>query len=105
MGTLHYGTSDETCFAIDDETLTHLAAIVVAKLRRQEAFLLSIDSDHGRESLWIHPASMLRWSYAPGEQPALDRDRLDVMMRHAHRPGGLSIAAAAPVAAIELAAA
>lgn len=105
MGTLHYGTSDETSFAIDDETLAHLAAVVVAKLRRQEAFMLSIDSADGRESLWIHPSSMLRWSYAPGEQPALDRDRLDEMMRHAHRPGGLALAAAIPVAAVERAAA
>ncbi|SDH43432.1 DUF7882 family protein [Agrococcus jejuensis] len=105
MGTLHYGTGGEASFAIDDETLLHVSAIVVAKLRRQEAFMLSVDAGEGRESLWIHPSAMLRYSFAAGAQTGLDRDRLEDMMRHANRPAGLVVEATAAVAAVARAAA
>lgn len=106
MGTLHYGTSSNASFTIDDETLVHVSAIVVAKLRRQEAFVLSIDAGGSRESLWIHPSAMLRYTFAAGAQPALDRDRLEDMMRHANRPAGMVVAAvvAAAPAAVAVAA-
>jgi hypothetical protein len=103
MGTFHYGT--DTSFDIDDVTLAHLSAIVVAKLRRAEAFTLTLPSGEGRQTLWIHPAASVRCAFTPNEQHGLDRERLDEMMRSTHRGSGLVLAAAAPaVSAVAVAA-
>ena len=99
MGTFHYGT--DAAFDIDDLTLAHLSAIIVAKLRRGEAFTLTIAGIEGRETLWVHPTANLRCAFTTNEQHGLDRDRLDEMMRSTHRGSGLTIEplrAAMPVA-------
>ena len=90
MGTMHYG-NDEVGIAIDDETLAHVAAVVVAKLRRREPFLLTTVSAGGRESVWIHDASTLRWTYGAAANPQLDKERLEAMVRDTNRPTGLTV--------------
>lgn len=100
MGTLHYGS--QAALAIDDVTLHHLAAVTVAKLRRTEPFLLTTVTSAGRESLWIHPASTVRFAYESAAEVPLDRERLEAMVRETNRPAGLvvqTLRAAAPAAA------
>ena len=93
MGSIHYGGEIEA--TIDDETLAHVSAVAVAKLRRREPFLLTLLGANGRESLWVHTASTLRFGYASNEAPALDRDRLGAMMAQANRATGLVVECAA----------
>lgn len=88
MGTLH---AADHAVRIDDHTLVHLAAVITAKLRRHEPFLLSYATSTGRESLWLHATSTLRYSYDAVEAPPLDRELLATMVRNTSRPGGLTI--------------
>lgn len=90
MGTIHYGT-DDAGISIDDETMAHVAAVVVAKLRRREPFLLTTVSAGGREAVWVHEASTLRWVYETQESIALDKARLEAMVRETNRPSGLAV--------------
>ena len=48
MGTLRYGTGDDSTFEMEDADLAHLAAVVTAKLRRREPFLLTCRSETTR---------------------------------------------------------
>jgi len=72
MGTLFYG-GERTPIRIDDRILAHLRAVVTAKMRRGEGFLLSwtdsITIGDGRSSVWIHPACDLHYKF-DGSQPA-----------------------------------
>lgn len=90
MGTMHYG-GDEAGITIDDTTLAHVAAVVVAKLRRREPFLLTTVSSAGREAVWVHESSTLRWAYETPEAIALDKRRLEEMVRETNRPTGLAV--------------
>ena len=98
MGTLHYGSA--VAIPIDDLTLHHLAAVVVAKLRRTEPFLLTVVTASGREALWIHAASTLRFAYESAADVALDRERLEAMVRETNRPSGLVVDAFEVAAAL-----
>lgn len=101
MGTMHYG-NDDAGIQIDDDVLAHVAAVVVAKLRRREPFLLTTLSAGGRESVWIHEASTLRWAYESGDAIALDKGRLEAMVRDTNRPSGLTVECLGrPLAAVE----
>lgn len=90
MGTMHYG-SDEAGITIDDDTLAHVVAVVVAKLRRREPFLLTTVTSAGREAVWLHESSTLRWAYETTEAIALDTRRLEDMVRETNRPSGLAV--------------
>lgn len=90
MGNLHYG-SPPASFAIPDRTLAHLEFVVLAKLRRKEAFALSIDGDAGaRQQVWINPSSTLRFEFdgAPGE---INRVWLEELIDSANGAAGMRL--------------
>ncbi|MFD6056313.1 hypothetical protein [Agromyces sp. NPDC060279] len=90
MGNLHYG-SPPASFAIPDRTLAHLEFVVLAKLRRKEAFALSIDGDGGaRQQVWINPSSTLRFEFdgAPGE---INRVWLEELIDSANGAAGMRL--------------
>lgn len=90
MGTLHYGV---TPFDVDDETLRHFAVVAVAKLRRQEPFLVTVRADDdGIERLWMHPAVDLRIASARSSEP-LDPSRVEHLMHEANAPAGVDLTA------------
>jgi len=101
MGTLHYGTAD-TGIEIDDETLAHVAAVTVAKLRRHEPFLLTCASESGREAIWMHTASTVRFAYSTGAQITLDKVRLEAMVRDTNRLSGFTVAGSASVGTVAI---
>lgn len=76
MGYLVYGNGD---FRIhfDDRTLTHMKAVVISKLRRQEGFTLSWRAEPGeamgRSTLWMHPSIPLQFEFDEAERPKLNR--------------------------------
>jgi hypothetical protein len=94
MGDLYYGAG-RTRVHMDDSTLAHVAAVVTAKLRRNEPFLVSwIDSDDigdGRSSVWLHQACDLHYKYDAETAPELDRSLLEQMSRAASSAQGLMV--------------
>lgn len=96
MGTLKYGNGDDATFAMDDADLAHLAAVVTAKLRRREPFLLTCRSESTRQSIWIHEASTLVYAYGSADAIDLDRARLEAMVLDTNRPSGLTVRCEAP---------
>lgn len=98
MGTLHYGTS---AFELDDDTLRHFSAVMVAKLRRKESFLAVVRDDaDGFERVWLHPTADLRLATMP-TAAGLDQQRLHHMMAQANK-GAVDLCErwGAPVAAV-----
>lgn len=82
MGKILYGPQ-ESPIEMDDRSLAHVKVVITAKLRRQEAFLLSWEIDRaagsGRESVWMHPAIPLRFLFVGSRRPALNRAWLDLL--------------------------
>jgi hypothetical protein len=90
MGQLIYGTQAAS-FDIDDRTLAHVEAVVLAKLRRNESFALTIDTElGGRETIWLSQAVQLRFSYA-GERPKINRVWLEALIDTANSTAGMRI--------------
>ncbi|MCB1297549.1 MAG: hypothetical protein KDB08_01030 [Microthrixaceae bacterium] len=78
---------------IEDRALTHLQAVMSAKLRRGEPFAFSWREDAsaggGRTTIWVHPASTLVYKYYGGRQPAINRAWIDALAFTANTPTGL----------------
>lgn len=94
MGDLYYGSA-RTRVHCNDVLLHHLSAVVTAKLRRNEPFLLSWrDSDaigDGTSAIWVHPTVDLHYKYESAAPAELDRELLDRMSRAASSPRGLFV--------------
>lgn len=84
MGTLHYG---QAAFEVDDDTLRHFSAVMVAKLRRKEPFLALVRvDDDGLERVWLHTSADIRIETLPATE-GLDQQRLHHMMSQANKAG------------------
>jgi hypothetical protein len=94
VGELLYGSPPERV-QIDDRTLTHVRAVCMAKLRRNEPFAINLDYDPehggGRITLWLSPASTLAFRFDGGRRPAVNRAWLDALMLSANSPDGLRL--------------
>ena len=100
MGTLVYGSAPT--INVEDRTLRHLQAVMIAKLRRHENFAfnwdqepgVSGDAEHDRGShgaIWISPSSQLYFRFdGPRKNLQLNRQWLDVMMQATYSGEGLS---------------
>jgi hypothetical protein len=97
MGTLFYG-GDRTPVRIDDRVLAHLRAVVTAKMRRGEGFLLSwtdsISIGDGRSSVWVHPASDLHYKFDGSQSAKLDPALLEQLNMEATQARGIELAEA-----------
>lgn len=93
MGQLIYASTFEARF--DDRVLAHLQIVIVAKLRRQEAFAFSWskprEDGSGRASLWLHPAIPLVFTFSGGRSPTINREWIDALMNSANSSAGLRI--------------
>lgn len=92
MGDLYYGAA-RTRVHMDDRTLAHVSAVITAKLRRSEPFLLSWrDAEaQGASSVWIHQACDLHYAYDSSAHVDLDRGLLERMSRASSSPHGLVV--------------
>ncbi|MBM7467339.1 hypothetical protein JOE67_002931 [Microbacterium esteraromaticum] len=94
MGVLKYGDSDVP-IDIDDRTLAHLQAVVVAKLRRNESFTLSwrhcSGNGTGRSTIWLHPAIPLLFEFDQGAPDKLNLEWLERLMHSANTSGGIRL--------------
>ncbi len=97
MGTLFYG-GDRTPIRIDDRILAHLRAVVTAKMRRGEGFLLSwtdsLTIGDGRSSVWIHPACDLHYKFDGSQSAKLDPTLLEQLNVESIQARGIEIAEA-----------
>lgn len=90
MGLLHYG-SPPVSFPFDDRTLAHLEMVVLAKLRRNESFALSLDDGSGRSTVWVNASSTLRFQFDDGAKPDINRAWLDLLIEGANTAPGLRV--------------
>jgi hypothetical protein len=97
MGTLFYG-GDRTPVRIDDRILAHLRAVVTAKMRRGEGFLLSwtdsITIGDGRSSVWVHAGCDLHYKFDGSQQAKLDPKLLEQLNVESIQARGIEIAEA-----------
>ena len=95
MGTLFYG-GDRTPIRIDDRILAHLRAVVTAKMRRGEGFLISwtdsISIGDGRSSVWLNSETDLHYKFDGGTQIKLDPALLEQLNVESIQPRGVEIA-------------
>lgn len=93
MGTLTYGGS--TAYDLDDRTLAHLEAVIVAKLRRHEYLTLgwAIDAAEGsgRVHLSLHESVPLELAYRRTERHRLNRVWIDALMEQANSSQGIML--------------
>ena len=93
MGYLLYGRPAEE-IEIDDRFLAHIKIVILTKLRRGEPFPLSFeheDGEIGRSTVWLHPAIPLHFKFQESQQPQLDREWLDALMKAANSVDGLRL--------------
>ena len=90
MGSLHYG-SPPASFQLDDRTLAHVELVVLAKLRRNESFALTIDeAKGGRSTIWINASSTLRFEFA-AQGADINREWLEELIDSANTTAGMKI--------------
>lgn len=90
MGSLHYGSPPAT-FELDDRTLAHVELVVLAKLRRNESFALTLDAPKGgRSTVWVNAASTLRFDFGSATHE-INREWLDELIESANTTAGMRI--------------
>ena len=81
---------------MDDRVLAHVKAVVTAKMRRGEGFLISwTDSGevgHGRNSVWVHPECDLHYKFDADTPPKLDPAVLEEMNIQSIQARGIELA-------------
>lgn len=95
MGKLTYGAVQRE-IQVDDRLLAHVEAVVLARLRRNNAFALrwaetDENGSHGRRTIWIHQGSDLYFEYDSAEQGELDRELLDRLAKQADSNAGINL--------------
>ena len=94
MGSLFYGAK-RLQVEFDDRALAHLQIVMIAKLRRSEAFLLSwtvnTATGSGRSMVWIHPATDLHFRFTNGRHPEINREWIGQLMLLANTATGLHL--------------
>ena len=90
MGILNYAGQQ---FEIEDRLLAHLKIVIVQKLRRREAFLLSwpnaTSEGGGRNSLWLSETMPLHFRFHGSRPPKLNRQWIEAMIAATHTMAGL----------------
>jgi len=94
VGRLAYGYGNLEV-DIEDRVLSHLQIVIVAKLRRNEGFILTWtdgpDVGEGRSSIWLHQSIPLYFKYDSSAQPHINREWLELLTVSATSAGGLRI--------------
>lgn len=92
MGTISY---DGMIVQVDDRTLSHLQIVIVNKLRRGEAFLMSwkdaVEAGSGRSSIWLHPYVLVHFKFEGGRFPVINDKWLGTLSESADSSRGLIV--------------
>ncbi len=98
MGSFIYGSAPAV--TIEDRTLKHLQAVIVAKLRRRENFAFNWDEEPGVDgaeahgsgahgSVWVNESASLYFKYDGPREGKLNQAWLEALMQAANTSGGL----------------
>ncbi len=94
MGKLIYGAIQRQ-IVMDDRLLAHLEAVVLSRLRRNNAFALHwkerSDTGEGRRTVWVHPAADLYFEYDSANPGEMDRELLDGLAKAADSNQGINL--------------
>lgn len=94
MGKLIYGAFQRQ-IVIEDRLLAHVEAVVLSRLRRNNAFALrwreKSGNGNGRRTVWIHPSADLYFEYESAEPGEMDRDLLDRLAKAADSNQGINL--------------
>lgn len=94
MGTISY---DGLFVEIDDRTLAHLQIVIVNKLRRGDAFLMSwrdaIGAGAGRSSIWLHPYVLVHFKFDGSKAAHINEEWLADLTASADSSRGLVVTA------------
>jgi hypothetical protein len=92
MGSISY---DGLVVAVDDRTLTHLQIVIVNKLRRGDAFLMSWKDSHdagsGRSAIWLHPQVLIYFKFDGSRVPSINERWLHELADSAESSRGLIV--------------
>jgi hypothetical protein len=92
MGSISY---DGLVVVVDDRTLTHLQIVIVNKLRRGEAFLMSWkdsrDVGSGRSAIWLHPQVLIYFKFDGSRVPEINERWLHELADSAESSRGLIV--------------
>jgi hypothetical protein len=92
MGSISY---DGLVVAVDDRTLTHLQIVIVNKLRRGDAFLMSwkdsVEAGSGRSAIWLHPQVLIYFKFDGSRVPAINERWLHELADSAESSRGLIV--------------
>ena len=92
MGSISY---DGLVVVVDDRTLTHLQIVIVNKLRRGEAFLMSwrdsVEAGSGRSAIWMHPQVLIYFKFDGSRVPAINERWLHELADSAESSRGLVV--------------
>ncbi|GAB2468610.1 hypothetical protein HD599_000605 [Conyzicola lurida] len=92
MGTLKY---DDVSVDFDDRLLAHLEIVIVQKLRRHEAFLMTWQHGDsaagGRSGIWLHTGASLMFRFGGRDKVVVDHEWLAALMVSANSPMGLVV--------------
>jgi hypothetical protein len=93
VGKLTYDSTMTVDF--DDRVLTHLQAVISAKLRRGESFQFTWKDDPsiggGRTTIWLNPSLPLSFRFAESKASSLNPAWIDALMRTANSTSGLQV--------------
>ena len=82
---------------VDDRTLAHVQIVVVNKLRRGEAFLMSwkdsVEAGSGRSSIWLHPNVLVHFKFDGSRAPTINPEWLAALAESADSSRGLIVTA------------
>jgi hypothetical protein len=94
VGTLYSNMHDSV--DVDDELLEHLAIVVSARFRHQQAVALTLNHDANeppsRSTSWLTPAAALRFEFDSSTPEELDRALLNRLMDAADSDRGIVLA-------------
>lgn len=94
VGTFRYGLGVVKLRA-DDTTLAHLQAVMSAKLRRGESFMLSwdipTDKGSGRATVWIDQSVQMHFKYDDDRASRMDRSMLEELSLEAMHAAGINL--------------
>jgi hypothetical protein len=92
MGSISY---DGLVVAVDDRTLTHLQIVIINKLRRGDAFLMSWKDSasvgSGRSAIWLHPQVLIYFKFDGSRVPAINERWLRELAESAESSRGLIV--------------
>ena len=80
---------------LDDRVLSHVKAVITAKLRRNESFTFTWEDPEGDEvshhSVWLDSSIPIQFEITGAQDPPLNREWLELLNRTASTAGGLRI--------------